>query len=117
MPQVDIWQALLAKTPLSKSVQTHVSRVYQTLCVLVATCAVGVVAHAKYQFGGFLTAIGVIAAAIALAFTPYRSNDSSNESKRIWMAIALAFFVGASISPGLSMVVDEHGEGYVIHPV
>lgn len=113
MPQVDVFEALFSRTDLSKGVQTHISRVYQTLLVMVATAAVGALVQVKYQIGGFLTFAGTFGALIWLAFNPFAPNDVAAESKRIRIACLIAFFVGASLGPGLHMVYDAHGDGYV----
>lgn len=113
LPKVDPFEALLQSTDLSKGVQTHISRVYQTLFVMVATAALGALAQAKYQIGGLLTAVGVIGSVLWLAFTPYQQNNE-NERKRTLIACLVAFFSGASLGPGLSAVYETQGDGYVI---
>jgi hypothetical protein len=113
LPQVDPFEALFKNTDLSKGVQAHVSRVYQTLLVMVATAAIGAVAQAKYQIGGFITFVGVFGTIIWLAFEPYRVNDAANEKKRTLLACLLAFFIGASLGPGLSYVYESQGDGCV----
>jgi hypothetical protein len=114
LPQVDPFEALFRHTDLTKGVQKHISRVYQTLLVLVATGALGSVLQVKFAIGGFITFVGVLASIIWFAFNPYRPNDAESERKRTGIACLVAFFVGASLGPGLAHVYDAHGDSYVI---
>jgi FtsH-binding integral membrane protein len=112
IPQVDPFEALLRNSDLPKGVQAHISRVYQTLLVMIATAALGTVVQLKYQIGGFLTFVCVFASILWLCFTPYRA-DSSNEKKRTLIACLVSFFVGVSLGPGLGMVYEAHGDGLI----
>ena len=114
MPQLDSFESLFRRTDLSKPVQKHIARVYQTLLVMVATAAVGAMVQVKYEIGGFMTFIGTFGALIWLALNPYVPNSVAAENKRTGIACLVSFFVGASIGPGLNMVYSAHGDGYVV---
>ena len=113
LPQVDPFDALFRHTDLSKPVQAHVSRVYQTLLVLIATGALGSVLQAKFAIGGLITFVGVFASILWFAMNPYRPGDADSERKRTGIACLTSFFVGASLGPGLAHVYEAHGDGLI----
>lgn len=113
LPRVDIFDSLLKSSPISPAVHKHVSRVYQTLLVALATAAVGSLVHVKYEVGGILTTIALIGASLWFAFTPFVAGNQENENKRTGIVCLMAFLTGISIAPGINMVFELHGEGYV----
>ena len=78
-PQVDLSAALLASTPLSPPVKAHIARVYQILVVFLAAAAVGTATQIRFQLGGILTLIGIIATTFWFVLTPY---NGINETKK-----------------------------------
>lgn len=113
LPQVDIFESALKMTPLAPHVREHVSRVYQTLLVALASAAVGALIQVRYALGGWLTLFATLAATFWFFLTPYKPGHQQNENKRTGILCLVAFLVGCSLGPGLKMTYDTHGDGYV----
>lgn len=113
MPQVDLFESLLKTAPLSAPVRAHVSRVYQTLLVTLATAALGALLQIRYSIGGWFTAIATLATSFWLIMTPFRRGDQQNENLRTGIVCLTAFLVGCSLGPGLKATYDTLGDMYV----
>lgn len=60
-----------------------------------------------------MTIIGLVAASLWFAFTPFVAGNQENENKRTGIVCLMAFLTGISIAPAISMIFELHGEGYV----
>ncbi|KAK7330821.1 hypothetical protein VNO77_25025 [Canavalia gladiata] len=85
---------------ISPLVQSHITRVYVTLCCAVIAAAFGAFLHVLWNIGGFLTTLASLGTVIWLLSTP-----SFQEQKRVSLMMASAAFLGASIGPLIDLAI------------
>ncbi|GLT76347.1 hypothetical protein SLA2020_480160 [Shorea laevis] len=86
---------------ISPDVQTHLKKVYLTLCCALVASAVGVYLHLLWNIGGILTTIGCFGSIAWILATP-----QNQEQKRVALLLASAAFQGATIGPVIKLAID-----------
>ncbi|PWZ26187.1 Bax inhibitor 1 [Zea mays] len=86
---------------ISPAVQTHLKLVYLTLCVALASSAVGAYLHVVWNIGGMLTMLGCVGSIAWLFSVPVYE-----ERKRYWLLMAAALLEGASVGPLIKLAVE-----------
>ncbi|KAK7262166.1 hypothetical protein RJT34_29727 [Clitoria ternatea] len=85
---------------ISPPVQSHIKRVYFTLCCAVVCAAVGAFLHVLWNIGGFLTTVASLGTMIWLLSTP-----PFQEQKRVSLLMASAMLQGASFGPLIDLAI------------
>ncbi|KAE8677405.1 Bax inhibitor 1 [Hibiscus syriacus] len=86
---------------ISPIVQTHLKRVYLTLCCALVGSAVGAYLHILWNIGGYLTTFASFGTIIwLLSIPPYQ------EQKRVSLLTASAVFEGASFGPLIDLAIQ-----------
>ncbi|XP_021275791.1 bax inhibitor 1-like [Herrania umbratica] len=86
---------------ISPVVQTHLKRVYLTLCCALIASAVGAYLHLLWNIGGYLTTFAGLGTIIWLLSTP-----PYQEQKRVSLLMTSAAFEGASIGPLIDLAIQ-----------
>nr|TKW38268.1 hypothetical protein SEVIR_1G103100v2 [Setaria viridis] len=86
---------------ITPAVQTHLKLVYLTLCVALASSAVGAYLHVVWNIGGMLTMLGCVGSIAWLFSVPVYE-----ERKRYGLLMAAALLEGASVGPLIKLAVD-----------
>ncbi|GLT91133.1 hypothetical protein SLE2022_090360 [Rubroshorea leprosula] len=86
---------------ISPIVQTHLKKVYLTLCCALVASAVGVYLHLLWNIGGILTTIGCFGSIAWILATP-----QCQEQKRVALLLASAAFQGATIGPVIELAIN-----------
>ncbi|XVE57571.1 hypothetical protein DITRI_Ditri04bG0100700 [Diplodiscus trichospermus] len=86
---------------ISPIVQTHLKRVYLTLCCALIASAVGAYLHILWNIGGYLTTVACFGTIIWLLSTP-----PYEEQKRVSLLMTSAVFEGASIGPLIDLAIQ-----------
>ncbi|MBA0862267.1 hypothetical protein Goshw_006499 [Gossypium schwendimanii] len=86
---------------ISPIVQTHLKKVYTTLCCALVASAFGAYLHIIWSIGGYLTTFACFGAIIWLHSTP-----PCQEEKRVSLLMASAVFEGASIGPLIDLAIQ-----------
>jgi FtsH-binding integral membrane protein len=86
---------------ITPAVQTHLKLVYLTLCVALASSAVGAYLHVSWNIGGMLTMLGCVGSIAWLFSVPVYE-----ERKRYGLLMAAALLEGASVGPLIKLAVD-----------
>ncbi|OMP07243.1 Bax inhibitor 1-related protein [Corchorus olitorius] len=95
------YEALKNFREISPKVQSHLKRVYLTLCATLIASAVGAYLHIIYNIGGNLTFFACLGTILWLCLTP-----SHQEGKRFSLLMASALFEGASIGPLIHLAIE-----------
>ncbi|XP_050229805.1 bax inhibitor 1-like [Mercurialis annua] len=86
---------------ISPLVQTHLKKVYLTLCCALVASAAGAYLHILWNIGGLLTTFASIGCMVwLLSLPPYQ------EQKRMSLLMGAALFEGASIGPLIELAID-----------
>ncbi|KAK1286366.1 Bax inhibitor 1 [Acorus calamus] len=86
---------------ISPVVQSHLKRVYLTLCCALAAAAVGAYLHMLWNIGGLLTALSCFGSMMWLLASPPREVN-----KRVGLLMAASLLEGASIGPLIELAID-----------
>lgn len=86
---------------ISPVVQTHLKKVYLSLCCALVASAAGAYLHILWNIGGLLTTLGCVGSIAWLMSTPLYE-----EQKRMALLMAAALFKGASIGPLIELAID-----------
>ncbi|XP_022718466.1 bax inhibitor 1-like [Durio zibethinus] len=86
---------------ISPIVQTHLKRVYLTLCCALIASAVGTYLHILWNIGGYLTTFACFGTTIWLLSIP-----PNEEQKRVSLLMTSAVFEGASIGPLIDLAIQ-----------
>lgn len=86
---------------ISPVVQTHLKKVYLSLCCALVASAAGAYLHILWNIGGLLTTLGCVGSIAWLMSTPLYE-----EQKRMSLLMAAALFKGASIGPLIELAID-----------
>ncbi|CAD6252036.1 unnamed protein product [Miscanthus lutarioriparius] len=86
---------------ITPAVQTHLMLVYLTLCVALASSAVGAYLHVVWNIGGMLTMVGCVGSIAWLFSVPVYE-----ERKRYGLLMAAALLEGASVGPLIKLAVE-----------
>ncbi|GMJ06089.1 ARABIDOPSIS BAX INHIBITOR 1, BAX inhibitor 1 [Hibiscus trionum] len=86
---------------ISPIVQTHLKKVYLTLCCALIASAFGAYLHIILNIGGYLTTFACFGAIIWLQSTPLYL-----EQKRFSLLMASAVFEGASVGPLIDLAIQ-----------
>lgn len=86
---------------ISPVVQTHLKRVYLTLCCALVASAFGAYLHVLWNIGGLLTTFGFLGSMIWLLSSP-----PYEEKKRLSLLLLSAVLEGASIGPLIKLGID-----------
>ncbi|XVF52535.1 hypothetical protein PTKIN_Ptkin05aG0026200 [Pterospermum kingtungense] len=86
---------------ISPIVQTHLKRVYLTLCCALVASAIGAYLHILWNIGGYLTTFACFGTMIWLLSTP-----PHEEQKRVSLLMASAVFEGASVGPLIDLAIQ-----------
>nr|AGN54391.1 Bax inhibitor 1 [Nicotiana benthamiana] len=86
---------------ISPFVQTHLKKVYLSLCCALIASAAGAYLHILWNIGGLLTTLGCVGSIVWLMATPLYE-----EQKRIALLMAAALFKGASVGPLIELAID-----------
>jgi len=92
---------LFKSTDISQRTQQHLSHVYATLAMAVATCVGGVAIDLRFHFGGILSTIGMLMLAITLAI----DQDKTNFQKRLTILAGYGFLQGLSMGPLMELAL------------
>ncbi|KAK5847277.1 hypothetical protein PVK06_003582 [Gossypium arboreum] len=85
---------------ISPLVQSHLKRVYLTLCCALVASAFGAYLHILWNIGGYLTTFACFGTMIWLLSIP-----TYQEQKRVSLLMASAVFQGASIGPLIDLAI------------
>ncbi|XWS62051.1 hypothetical protein CRYUN_Cryun07bG0177800 [Craigia yunnanensis] len=86
---------------ITPNVQTHLKRVYLTLCCALIASSVGAYLHILWNIGGYLTTFACLGTIIwLLSIPPYE------EQKRLSLLMTSAAFEGASIGPLIDLAIQ-----------
>ncbi|KAJ8538693.1 hypothetical protein K7X08_029989 [Anisodus acutangulus] len=86
---------------ISPVVQTHLKKVYLSLCCALIASAAGAYLHILWNIGGLLTTLGCVGSIVWLMSTPLYE-----EQKRMALLMAAALFKGACIGPLIELAID-----------
>jgi len=95
------WSNLLNNAPIESQLRDHLVQVYTALSFTLLAATVGVVAHMRYNLGGFLSSVATIMLLVYLAM----DSDKGNVSKRMAILAGIGFFKGCSIGPLMAMAI------------
>ncbi len=96
------WNALFSMSDISEKTRAHLVRVYFTLFLSTCSSIVGAYLNAQILMEGFLLSIVAI---IGMGFFTYQvTNKTNSEDQRIGFLLALTFFMGFLIGPGMHMI-------------
>ncbi|KAK1273441.1 Bax inhibitor 1 [Acorus gramineus] len=86
---------------ISPAVQSHLKKVYLTLCCALVASAVGAYLHILWNIGGLLTSLSCFGSMIwLLASPPHEVN------KRVGLLMATSLFEGASLGPLIEVAIN-----------
>jgi len=97
--------------PISPRAQSHLLRVYSTLCLAVVGAAIGSSLHLYYHIGGMITHLLSFALICAIAVDRAESSYTTPHThiaglpRRVWMLFALGVCQGASIGPLVELAI------------
>ncbi|GLU05517.1 hypothetical protein SLE2022_226140 [Rubroshorea leprosula] len=82
-------------------VQTHLKKLYLTLCCALVASAAGAYLHILWNIGGLLTTFGCMGSVVWLSFVPLHQ-----EQKRVALLLASAALQGASVGPLIELAIE-----------
>ncbi|GFP96487.1 bax inhibitor 1 [Phtheirospermum japonicum] len=86
---------------ISPVVQTHLKKVYLTLCCALVASAVGVYLHILWNIGGLLTTLATVGCMVWLLSAPVYKKQQT----RVSLLMTGALFQGASIGPLMEIAI------------
>jgi FtsH-binding integral membrane protein len=86
---------------ISPAVQTHLKKVYLSLCCALIASAAGAYLHLLWNIGGLLTTFACMGSMFWLLSTP-----PHQEQKRVALLMMAALFEGASIGPLIDLAIE-----------
>jgi len=89
-------------SPIPLDLRSHLVNVYSALCVALLAATAGVIAHMRFNLGGFLSTI----ATFGMIFYLIQDHDKGNFSRRLAILASIGFFQGCSIGPLLTLAID-----------
>ncbi|KAK9144638.1 hypothetical protein Sjap_004541 [Stephania japonica] len=94
------YESLKNLRQISPAVQTHLKKVYLTLCCALVASAVGVCLHLALHIGGLLTMIGCLGCIVWMLSVP-----QYEEKKRLSILMGSSLLQGASIGPLIDLAL------------
>lgn len=92
-------KALTNFSSLSPKAQAHLGKVYQTLTMLLALAAAGVIVQMKLQISSTLCFLGLLGLMFWLGLTPYDPFNADQQQKRLLILGGIGFLKGAVVAP------------------
>ncbi|XP_044486165.1 bax inhibitor 1-like [Mangifera indica] len=95
------WNSFKNFSQISPVVQSHLKRVYLSLCCALVASATGAYLHLLWNIGGLLTTLATLGCIFWVLSTP-----PNEEQKRVGLMMAAGLFEGASIGPLIDLAIQ-----------